>query len=324
MGRMEIAIGIDRVGPKQVSDAQKESEYTLTAMNNIITQTKPNNSTGSDYTPNYSYSESPIIQNTYKEQDQNQNNYRFPANLIENNNYPSQFQTGNIFADTKSSLPTTIQPQSVGDEDSVIYVPCNRSLPIDFINNTCKNNNNANQYFSTLSPTSNYISTTSAPSSVTPKFFDYANTSKLPNYINTASSTFYSPTTKSPYNGNSLNFDVTAKRPERIQAQADREAVILNYENSLTPEGYAYSFDTSNGIHGDERGIAINGVRAKGSYSYIGDDGKRYSVVYTADENGFQPQGDHLPTPPPIPDAILKVIEKAFEDKKAGIFDDGK
>ncbi|CAH0724184.1 unnamed protein product, partial [Brenthis ino] len=330
MGHVEIAIGIDRVGSKQVSDAQKESENTLPVMNNIITQTKPNNSdeaylTSSDYTPNYSNSQSPIIQNIHKEQYQNQNNYRFPANLIiENNNYPSQFQTGNIIADTKSSLPSnTIQPQTIGGVDNVIYVPCNRSLPIDFINNMCKNNNNVNQYLSTLSPITNYISTTPSPSSVIPKFSDYSNPSKLPNYINTASSTFYSPTTKSPFNKNSLNFDVIAKHPERIQAQADRKAVILNYENLLTPEGYAYSFDTSNGIHGDERGIAVNGVRAKGSYSYIGDDGKRYSVVYTADENGFQPQGDHLPTPPPIPDAILKVIEKAFEDKKAGIFDDG-
>ena len=113
-------------------------------------------------------------------------------------------------------------------------------------------------------------------------------------------------------------------RPERPQAAADRNAVILNYENIRTPNGYSYSFDTSNGIHADESGIVDNGTKAQGAYSYVGDDGKVYSVIYTADENGFQPRGDHLPTPPPIPEAIQRVIEQAARDKAAGIVHDGK
>ncbi|XP_073954110.1 uncharacterized protein [Choristoneura fumiferana] len=112
-------------------------------------------------------------------------------------------------------------------------------------------------------------------------------------------------------------------RPERPNAALDRTATILNYDNVLTPEGYMYSYDTSNAIHVDETGIVGDGTKAQGSFSYIGDDGKMYSVIYSADENGFQPKGDHLPTPPPIPEAIQRVIEQANKNKESGIEDDG-
>lgn len=142
----------------------------------------------------------------------------------------------------------------------------------------------------------------------------------LPSYGTTAPEN--SPTAPGYIQGSA--FSTGVQRPQRPQADADRNAIILNYENVLTPEGFSYTFDTSNGIHADESGTAVNGVKAQGSYSYTGDDGKFYEVVYSADENGFQPRGDHLPTAPPIPEAIKKVIEQAAKDKAAGIFHDGK
>lgn len=43
------------------------------------------------------------------------------------------------------------------------------------------------------------------------------------------------------------------------------------------------------------------GALVKGSYSYTGDDGVVYSVRYTADDNGFHPEGDHIKVPPFVP-----------------------
>ena len=46
-----------------------------------------------------------------------------------------------------------------------------------------------------------------------------------------------------------------------------------------------------------------------GSFSYIAPDGTSIALNYIADENGFQPIGDHIPTPPAIPQAILSALQ---------------
>lgn len=33
----------------------------------------------------------------------------------------------------------------------------------------------------------------------------------------------------------------------------------------------------------------------KGSFSFVGDDGVTYTVVYVADKDGFRAEGEHLP-----------------------------
>lgn len=108
-------------------------------------------------------------------------------------------------------------------------------------------------------------------------------------------------------------------QPERARAALDRNAETLRYDNRIEGDTYTYSFETSNGITADESGIATNGVRAQGGYAYTADDGQVYRITYTADENGYQPQGDHLPTSPPIPEEILRSLEENARAAAAGI-----
>jgi len=57
---------------------------------------------------------------------------------------------------------------------------------------------------------------------------------------------------------------------------------------------------------GDKEGPV---VVTSGSYSYIGTDGRTYTVNWTADENGYKAVGDHFPTQPPIPEEIRKSLQ---------------
>ncbi|CAH1975459.1 unnamed protein product [Acanthoscelides obtectus] len=73
-------------------------------------------------------------------------------------------------------------------------------------------------------------------------------------------------------------------------------------------------YETENGIAAQEQGRPRQvgpelAVVAQGAFSYTAPDGTPIQVTYIADENGFQPQGAHLPIPPPIPEAIQKSLE---------------
>jgi hypothetical protein len=50
------------------------------------------------------------------------------------------------------------------------------------------------------------------------------------------------------------------------------------------------------------------GTVSKGSYSFTTSDGVVLTVNWVADENGFQATGDHLPTPPPMPEHVVKML----------------
>ncbi|CAH2105197.1 unnamed protein product [Euphydryas editha] len=85
-------------------------------------------------------------------------------------------------------------------------------------------------------------------------------------------------------------------------ANPDADAQIVRQENNnIGVDGYSYAVETSNGIKQSETGQLKNigteneALEVRGEFSFVGNDGILYTVTYISNENGFQPQGAHLP-----------------------------
>lgn len=76
-----------------------------------------------------------------------------------------------------------------------------------------------------------------------------------------------------------------------------------------------YRYETENGIQSQVSGALKNpgtpdeAQVIQGGYAYTAPDGTPIQVQFVADETGFHPVGAHLPTPPPIPEAIARSLE---------------
>lgn len=87
----------------------------------------------------------------------------------------------------------------------------------------------------------------------------------------------------------------------------DSQAETKVLDSDVRADGFKYIVETSNsisaGADGDEHG------NIHGHYEYISPEGEHIKVDYVADENGYQPSSDILPTPPPVPAEIVKALE---------------
>lgn len=88
---------------------------------------------------------------------------------------------------------------------------------------------------------------------------------------------------------------------------------IIRDDSQINGDGsYQYTYETGNGISADQKGELkkvgdVEALAVQGEYKYPGEHGD-IEVSYTADENGFQPKGAHLPTAPPVPEAIQRAL----------------
>ncbi|XP_018575119.1 endocuticle structural glycoprotein SgAbd-4-like [Anoplophora glabripennis] len=111
----------------------------------------------------------------------------------------------------------------------------------------------------------------------------------------------------------STHLAVALSRPQESVAAAGQSGstpiAIISQNEEINPDGsFKFSYETANGIKVDETGYLRDDPSStdkiqviEGSVSYTDNDGKVISLRYVADENGFQPEGDHLPTPPSLP-----------------------
>ncbi|KAJ8948719.1 hypothetical protein NQ318_017887 [Aromia moschata] len=92
-------------------------------------------------------------------------------------------------------------------------------------------------------------------------------------------------------------------------------AQILRSESDISPEGnYQFAYETENGISASAQGTlkqvgTESALVAQGAFQWADPEGQLIQVQYVADENGYQPVGDALPTPPPVPVAIARALE---------------
>lgn len=90
---------------------------------------------------------------------------------------------------------------------------------------------------------------------------------------------------------------------------------IVKDDSQINGDGsYQFAYETGNGISADAKGELkkvgdVDALVVTGEYSYPGENGEKILITYTADENGFHPQGDSLPTPPPVPEDIQRSLD---------------
>ena len=83
---------------------------------------------------------------------------------------------------------------------------------------------------------------------------------------------------------------------------------VLKQDLEVNSDGsYKHGYELSNGQAAQE--VGVGGERVQGSFRWISPEGEKITMLYTADENGYQPQGSSIPQPPPIPPLILKALQ---------------
>lgn len=94
----------------------------------------------------------------------------------------------------------------------------------------------------------------------------------------------------------------------------DSKTTVLRNESEVGAEGYNFAYETSDGVSRSETAVLKNvgtdeeAISVRGTVTWTAADGVEYTLNYIADENGFQPEGKHLPVVKEVVDVIAHTI----------------
>ncbi|EDV59524.1 larval cuticle protein 4 [Drosophila erecta] len=87
---------------------------------------------------------------------------------------------------------------------------------------------------------------------------------------------------------------------------ANENIAVIEQVSDVQADGFSNKLVLDNGSASSASGDVHGNI--EGVFEWISPEGEHVRVSYKADENGYQPQSDLLPTPPPVPEAILKAL----------------
>ncbi|XP_037720487.1 larval cuticle protein 65Ab1-like [Drosophila subpulchrella] len=92
-------------------------------------------------------------------------------------------------------------------------------------------------------------------------------------------------------------FALAVARPNDVQT--------VRQDSDVQPDKWSSNLETSDGTKIDQQGLVKDvgteheAAVVHGSFSWVDEKtGEKFTITYVADENGYQPQGAHLPVAP--------------------------
>ncbi|KAH8274307.1 hypothetical protein KR026_007799 [Drosophila bipectinata] len=83
------------------------------------------------------------------------------------------------------------------------------------------------------------------------------------------------------------------------------DVATLKLDSDVGPDKWSSNLETSDGTAINQEGVLKNvgteheAAVVHGSFSWVDEKtGEKFTITYVADENGYQPQGAHLPVAP--------------------------
>ncbi|XP_037044866.1 endocuticle structural protein SgAbd-6-like [Bradysia coprophila] len=87
-----------------------------------------------------------------------------------------------------------------------------------------------------------------------------------------------------------------------VAAPADSDITVLKQSvDHVDPTGYKFEYEQSDGVSRSEEAIVKNvgteqeALEVRGTITWTAPDGQVFTLNFVSDENGYRPEGAHLP-----------------------------